>query len=148
MLPKKPKRCVGKRSRQAVAAATVTNPPHSRLFFLFDNTNGLQFIVNTGAEISLIPPDPKQRYFKSSPVTLGATSNADIPTYDQRLITLDLGLGRQFSFVPTITQVHNSILGINFLKHPDILVDARSRKIIDRTTTLMAIGTATSILAF
>ena len=32
-----------------------------------------------------------------------------------------------------------------FLHHFDILVDVRPRKLIDRTTTLMAIGKATSI---
>ena len=44
-----------------------------------------------------------------------------------------------------IAQVHHPILGIDFLQHFDILVDVRSRKLIDRTTTLMDIGKATSI---
>ena len=126
-------------------AATVTGPPQSRLFFVFDNANNLQFLVDTGAEISVIPPDPKQRDLKPSPVTLRAANNSVIPTFGQRLLTLDLGLRRQFPFVFTIAQVQHPILGIDFLQHFDILVDVRSRKLIDRATTLMTIGKATSI---
>ena len=114
MLLQKSQRSVGKRSSQAVTVATVTGPPQSRLFFVFDNANDLQFLVDTGAEISVIPPDPKQRDLKPFPVTLRAANNSVIPTYGQRLLTLDLGLRRQFSFVFTIAQVQHPIFGIDF----------------------------------
>ena len=107
--------------------------------------NSVQFLVDTGAEISVIPPKPKQRDLKPSQVTLRAANSTVIPTYIQRLLTLDLGLRRQLSFVFTIAQVHHPILGIDFSQHFDILVDVRSCKPIDSTTTLMVIGKATSI---
>ena len=76
---------------------------------------------------------------------LRVAHNTVIPTYGQRLLTLDLGIRRQFPFVFIIAQVHHPILGIDFIQHCDILVDVRSRILIDRMTTLIAIGKATSI---
>ena len=83
MLLQKLQRRAGKRSSEAVTASTVTGPPQSRLFFVFDNANNLQFLVDTGAEISVIPPDPKQRDLKPSPVTPRTANNSFIPTYGQ-----------------------------------------------------------------
>ena len=76
---------------------------------------------------------------------LRVAHNTVIPTYGQRLLTLDLGIRRQFPFVFVIAQIPHPILSIDFIQHFDILVDVRSRKLIDRTTTLMVIGKATSI---
>ena len=73
---------------------------------------------------------------------LRAAHNTVTPTYGQRLLTLDLGIRRQFPFVFIIARVHHPIFAIGSLHNFDILVNVRSRKLIDRTTTLMAIGKA------
>ena len=107
----------GKRLIQAVAVTPVAAWPQSRLF-IFDNTNSLHFLVDTGEEISIIPPSPKQLDLKPFPVIL------------------DSGLIRQYPFVLTIAQVHRFILHINFSHRFDIIVDIRSPKLIGRMTTL------------
>ena len=52
----KPKRGVVKRPFQAVAPAVISALQQSCHFFIFDNTNSLHFLVDTGEEISVNPP--------------------------------------------------------------------------------------------
>ena len=43
-------------------ATGVPSQPHtSRLFFISDRSSGLRFLVDTGAEVSVIPPSRTDR---------------------------------------------------------------------------------------
>ena len=44
---------------QHVKATDVAGPHHSRLFFITDRNSGVRFLVDTGAQVSVIPPPPQ-----------------------------------------------------------------------------------------
>ncbi|BHF70471.1 hypothetical protein SprV_0301352200 [Sparganum proliferum] len=81
--------CV-KRPRQPVMATTAAGQSRpSRLFYINDKSSGLRPLVDTGAEVSVIPPLRRHR-FKPSQFSLQAANSTTISTYGQRSLTLDL----------------------------------------------------------
>ncbi|BHF83230.1 hypothetical protein SprV_0802637200 [Sparganum proliferum] len=138
----------GKRPRQPVTAtATAGQSRPSRLFYINDKSSGLRFLVDTGAEISVIPP-PRRHHLKPSQFSLQAANCTTINTYGQRSLTLDIGLRRRFQWVFVQAHVKSPIIGADFPAHFGLAVDLKHRKLIDTTTTLFTIGIAASELSF
>ena len=138
---------LGKREGQYVKVADVTGPNPSRLFFISDRDSGLRFLIDTGAQVSVIPPSAKDRN-APSPLTLQAVNNTSIRTYGSRSLTLNLGLRRTFRWVFVVADVTNAILGADFLQHYNLMVDIRHQLLVDAITNLHVQGivsTATSL---
>ena len=96
---------VGKLSRQALTATSVPGSELSRLFYVRDPSTNLRFLVDTGAEISVIPPTLSDRATQRTDLILHAANNTTIHTYGNRSLTLDLGLRRHFRWVFVIADV-------------------------------------------
>nr|VZI09766.1 unnamed protein product [Spirometra erinaceieuropaei] len=120
----------------AAAAASVANL-HTRRLFLWDRIAGAKFLVDSGAEVSVVPPTPAERKRRSS-FCLTAANNSSIPTFGQRSITLDLGLRRIFRWVFIIADVSVALIGADFLAHFNLLVDLKNRRLVDCITDLHA----------
>lgn len=129
--------------RRVTAANAVGLNRSSRLFFIEDRSSGTRFLVDTGAEVSVIPHDPRDATRPRSH-HLRAANGSTIATYGQRSLTLNLGLRREFRWVFIIAEVPFAILGIDFLHHHDLLVDPRRAQLTDRTTKLLVDGTPTT----
>ena len=71
---------LGKREGQHIEAADVAGPHLCRLFYVTDHTLGLQFLIDTGAQVSVVPPAPKDRP-SPHPPTLQAVNGTTIRTY-------------------------------------------------------------------
>ncbi|BHF65921.1 hypothetical protein SprV_0200893500 [Sparganum proliferum] len=121
---------------EATAAGSVANL-HNRRLFLWDRIAGVKFLVDSGAEVSVVPPTPAERKTRSS-FCLTAANNSNIPTFGQRSITLDLGLRRIFRRVFIIADVSDALIGADFLAHFNQLVDLRNRRLVDCITNLHA----------
>ncbi|VDM06474.1 unnamed protein product [Schistocephalus solidus] len=81
-----------KRQRQPVMAATADGQPRpSRFFYITEKSSGLRFLVDTGAEVSAIPP-PRRHHLKPSQFSIKAANSTAIHTYGQQ----PLGLRRCF----------------------------------------------------
>ena len=104
-------------------ATSVPGHRPCRLFYITDCTNGLRFLVDTGAEVSVIPPSPTDRKHHESNLSLQAVNNTLITTYGNRLLSLNIGLCRTFQWVFIIADVKNPIIGADFLRHYSLLVD-------------------------
>ena len=52
---------VGKRSGQPLMASSAPGLLTTRLFYVTDRSNGFRFLVDTGAEVSVIPPSATDR---------------------------------------------------------------------------------------
>ncbi len=111
----------------------------SRLFYIRDKNNGYLFLVDTGAQISVIPPDPRKNHQLSS-FTLQAANGSRIETYGEIALTLNLGLRRSFPWIFTIAQVKTPILGADFLSHFNVSVNMATRSLVDCNTELTAKG--------
>ncbi|BHF63058.1 hypothetical protein SprV_0200604700 [Sparganum proliferum] len=128
-----------KRYRPAVEASAAGSAAnvHTRRLFLWDRVAGTKFLVDSGAEVSVIPPTPAERKNRSS-FCLTAANNSSIPTFGQRSITLDLGLRRICRWVFTIADVSVGLIGADFLAHFNLLVDLKNRRLVDCITNLHA----------
>lgn len=65
----------------------------SRLFYSKNTNSGYSFLVDTGAQISVIPPKPNMSIQKT-PYVLQAANGSHIETFGETSLTLDLGLRR------------------------------------------------------
>ena len=98
-------------------ATSVAGQPHeSRLFYVL--TTILSFVsswTQVQSEVSIIHPSRADRAGHKGTLSLQAANGSDITTFGVRSLTLDLGLCRTFRFV--IADVHQPILGADFLFH-------------------------------
>ena len=95
----------------------------------------MRFPVDTGADVSCIPPFLSEKH-DPSPTILQAINNSPIPAYGEKSIALDLGLGRKMRWSFLIADVAVAILGAYFLASFGFKVDMRHRKLIDTNTIL------------
>ena len=97
---------------QQLAAASVASPSHQdRLFYVRDCSSSLRFLVDTGAEVSVVPPSRAERCLASpGKFRLQAINGSDIATFGVRSLTLDLGLRRTFRWVFVIADISQPIL--------------------------------------
>lgn len=110
-----------------------------RRLFVTDHSSRDQFLVDTGADVSVIPKSPKEKYNKSN-LVLCAANGTPISTYGQKLLQLDFGLRRAFRWSFLIADVSKPILGTDFLSHFNLLVDLRHKRLIDGNTRLNVSG--------
>ncbi|BHF63679.1 hypothetical protein SprV_0200667300 [Sparganum proliferum] len=97
-------------------------------------------MVDTGAQISVVPPTPVDRRCPSPGLHLQAANCSPISTVGSRSLTLNIGLRRSFSWIFVIADVPHAILGSDFLAEFDLLVDCRRSCLLDRTTGLSVRG--------
>ena len=124
-------------------ASTSSSQPSKRLF-VFCKRAHKRFLVDTGSEISVIPPTSYDKKHKSK-IQLFAANKSIINTYGQRLINIDLGLRRAFNWTFTIADVSCPIIGADFLSHFDLAPDLKRAQLRDFTTGLTSSGRSTSM---
>ena len=61
----------------------------SRLFYVTDRTTGTRFLVNTGADVSVLPPSATEKR-KPAPMVLQAVNRSTISTFGEKSMTLDI----------------------------------------------------------
>ena len=125
-----------KRPGQSLAATSVPGLVPSRLFYVSDRVCGLRFLVDTGAEVSVLSPSHTERKFPQASLTLQAVNGSPIQTFGTRSLTLSLGLRRTFRWVFIVADVAQPILGADFLRHFNLLVDMKRSRLVDSTTEL------------
>jgi len=120
-------------------ATNATGLLPSRLFYIIDSNHNYRFLVDTGAEVSVVPPSPAERKHQNG-FNLLAVNGSGIATYGKRSLTLNLGLRRTFRWVFIVADVHTPILGADFLRHYDLLVDMKQSRLVDAITQLRVQG--------
>ncbi|GBM33001.1 hypothetical protein AVEN_263495-1 [Araneus ventricosus] len=79
--------------------------------FLADKSTGFRFSIDTGAEISVIPPRTiQERNCTASKLKLFAANGTTISTFGEKLLTLDLNLRREFRWPFIIASVSHPII--------------------------------------
>ena len=131
---------LGKLVGRTLSATRGTGQPPSRLFHVCDAHTNTSFLVDTGSEVSVVPPSFSDRRRTPDPLTLTAVNNTSIPTYGRRSLTLNLGLRRSLPWIFIVADVQKPILGADFLRHYGLLVDFHGRKLVDTHTQLRVQG--------
>lgn len=115
-------------------ADEVVNRKVSRLF-VTDKSTSISFLIDTGADLSIIPPNSKECK-NISEYKLYAANGTTIKTYGSKLMTINLGLRREFQWPFLIADVTKPIIGADFLQYYDLAVDLRRKRLIDNVTQL------------
>ena len=89
----------GKRWGQLLVATSVVGQQTGRLLYVIDRESRLRFLVDTGSEVSIIPPSKAKRKKRQDTFGLLTANNSPIVTYGTRSLTLNLGLRRTFRWV-------------------------------------------------
>jgi hypothetical protein len=88
---------VVKQAGWSLAATSVTSPPHTgRLFYVHDHNSNTCFLVDTGAEVSVVPPTRTERSTPRCAFSLQGVDGSRIATNDARSLTLNIGLRHTF----------------------------------------------------
>ncbi|XP_077560446.1 uncharacterized protein LOC144175217 [Haemaphysalis longicornis] len=129
-------------------AATSGSGPieECRLFHIVDRTTGQKFLVDTGAQVSVLPASRHDRN-SSAVFYLQAVNGTRIPVFAQRSLTLNLGLRRTFRWIFAVADVRSAILGADFLTKHGLLVDVKRRRLLDSTTLLSVQGVVATAAA-
>ncbi|BHF59175.1 hypothetical protein SprV_0100213100 [Sparganum proliferum] len=130
-----------KPASQRIDATVFSGSPSSgRTFYVCDNVTRRRFLVDTGAQISVVPPTPVDRRCPSPGLHLQAANCSPISTFGSRSLTLNISLRRSFSWIFVIADVPHANLDSDFLAEFDFLVDCRRSCLLDRTTGLSVRG--------
>lgn len=96
--------------------------------------------MDTGADISVIPPTSKEKNNAPCRFELTAANGTQIKTYGSKSISLNLGLRRPITWIFVIADVQTPIIGSDLLKRFDLLVDVKHGKLVDNVTNLTISG--------
>ncbi|KAF7288064.1 hypothetical protein GWI33_000118 [Rhynchophorus ferrugineus] len=110
------------------AAYRIPNTP--RRLNIIDRKQNITFLVNTEAELTIVPRNKYIGAYNSN-FNLFSAKGSKIATYGTIKLSLKFGLERTFDWVFVIADVMDPILGADFLSHFEIQVDIRYQNLID-----------------
>ncbi|GFT52405.1 transposon Ty3-G Gag-Pol polyprotein [Trichonephila clavipes] len=122
-------------SIEEVASATIIAVIKSRPASVFHLVH-LCKKTNSGSEICVIPPSPTMNKSPQSNFFLFAANNTKIPAYGMVRKELNLGLRRPFIWTFIIADVSSPIIDADFLKHFNLLIDLKKKRLVDVETSL------------
>jgi hypothetical protein len=119
-----------------VSAASVPQTISRRLFATDQNTN-TQFLIDTGADVSVVPAKFKDNSARNlAGFDLQSADGSAIKVFGQRTLSLNLGLRRPFLWTFIVASVTDAIIGADFLDNFELTVDIKNRKLCDPRTSL------------
>src|SRR5690606_8834414 len=132
----------GKLPAPAILKAQIAGgTQRSRLFFVRDPASGYKFLIDTGAELSVLPKSLIcTSRSKPADLVLYAANGSAISTFGRKRVTVSFGLRRNFSWDFLVADVSMPIIGADFLSHFSLLVNVGARKLADRLTGLNISG--------
>lgn len=128
---------VGKLHEQPEIAAYDCSSSTGRLF-ITDRISKMLFLIDTGSDLCVFPRSAVKTPCSPTKYNLVAANGTIIYTYGPIQLQLDLGLRRTFSWKFTVADVSKPIIGVDFISFYNLLIDCRSQRLIDGTTTLTA----------
>ena len=110
----------------------------SKRFHIRDTDSGLTFLVDTGADIFLIPKGNSKA--QPSAFKLVAANNSVINTYGTKDLVLNFRLKRKFPWQFHLADIPHPILGADCLNSYGLVVDVRQHRLIDPSSKTFTIG--------
>ena len=98
----------------------------ARVVYFTDKQSGKHFLIDTGAGLSVLPPEDIDRPHKGN--------GTEIPTYGERAMKLGFGLGHVYNWVFHVPDVKTPILVIDFLVASQFNINVHNASITDKCT--------------
>ena len=105
----------------------------------------MQIFNRHGAAVSVLPKSCANGISGADSLPLVAANNSTINTYSNCKRVVDVGLKREYPWTFIVADVHQPIIGADFLIHYNLLVDLRSRCLRDMRTGLAIAASLSSI---
>lgn len=125
----------GKLSRRSLESSSDRCSTTNRLF-IYDPEIRKNFLIDTGADISVIPHSNVNTKKQPQNYKLFAANGSSINTYGDTILSPTLGLRRTFNWKFIIADVKHPIIGADFLQYYGLIVDIKKKKLVDNTTGL------------
>ena len=143
-VPCSPSKNTASRKRQFRSpVAMVAGATNSRLLHIQDRASGRSFLIDTGAEVFLVPASPADHHAAVFSAPLVAANGTEIKTYGTRCLSLKFG-NKCFQGSFIVADVNQAILGADFLHDNGLLVNLGGQRLVHSAT--YATITAPSIL--
>ena len=114
----------GKReSRSSVASVTAGS------LTLHDAKTNRAFLIDTGAEVSVVPALEQERQGAPLQKELVAANSSRIRCYREKRLRLNVG-ARVYEWNFLVADVRRPLIGADFLTHSSLLVDLRNRRLV------------------
>ena len=114
--------CCGKRA-PSTAIAVKVDGKDSPLPHIIDKKTGTKYLVDTGAEVSIVRPTRSDLSFRSFERPLFTANHSPIATFGNKPITLHLGVNQKFTWIFMVADVKYNIIGADFLSYFSINVN-------------------------
>ncbi|GFR81273.1 transposon Ty3-G Gag-Pol polyprotein [Elysia marginata] len=124
----------GKRQSGPTVASASAGPYDPQLF-LTDLNTGHRFLVDTGAQVSVIPPTWFDRHHGQHGPPLQAANGTSISTYGSRTVPLRFN-ETTYDARLIIADVKRPLLGADFFRRHNLLVDLNGQRLIEADTYL------------
>ena len=111
------------------------------LLWVRDARSGIRFLIDSGAEVSVVPPtDAECRYQSRTAYDLVAANHTPIATYGTRTLRLEFRPAVRCTWAFVVADVDKAIVGMDFLSAHDLLLDSRRRCLLHQpsNTTIRA----------
>ena len=138
------KECGKLKRRQNIATNSV-GAMRGRLLKILDKSSKFKFLIDTGAQVSLLPATFSEKKKKPHKLTLQAVNGSLINTFGSKFVNLQLGLHKDFPWSFIVADVSTPILGADFLQHYGLLVDMKRARLLDPETNQATRGAITVV---
>lgn len=127
---------------QCLAPVTVGKQPKTvPLFYVWEQTSQQRFLVDTGAQVSVVPPSTHPaRPLSGSPTKLLAANGTVVDVHGTRDISVSFGDGPSLSWTFVVADVPMHIVGADLLSHHRLTVDIYKRELRDASGRVCARG--------
>ncbi|XP_036344249.1 uncharacterized protein LOC118753473 [Rhagoletis pomonella] len=112
---------------------------------IFDTSTNTTFLIDSGADESIVPKCSKLARVTPSDMQLFAANGTSIPVFGEVMLKLNLNLRRDFIWSFVIAGVSQAIIGADFLSYYSLLLDLKMKCLIDRKTTIKTVCSVTHI---
>lgn len=115
------------------------NTLKSRRLIIYDPLSKIQFLIDSGSDVSIIPMHlitTKKLDF----APLFAANGSKIQTFGSKLIQLNLNLNKKFLWTFILADVDTPIIGNDFLDYFGLIIDIKNKLLIDPETNMESKG--------
>ncbi|CAB0032873.1 unnamed protein product [Trichogramma brassicae] len=126
-------------SPEILEASIASLGQNSKRLFVRDRSSGLLFLIDTGAEVSVLPVGKSNTEAPSS-LVLHAANHSIIHTYGCRETHLNFGFRRTTAWSFIIADIPYPIIGADAISYYGWLPDLKNKQLIDGQTKLAIKG--------
>ena len=112
------------------------NNSRAKVLYLTDRCSGIRYLIDTGAGLSVLPPEEIDKPHKGKGKNLRAANGSEIATYGERAVEIDFGFGRTYNRVFHVADVTAPILGIDILAACKSNINVHNASVTDKCTNV------------